>query len=182
MTAIAANQPWPAGCVGWRQVGWDGVLAEIGNEERFPADSTYVLLERVEHIEFVTKADATAKGLFGQNWASGRLFNATWELHWEKHTNSFLLRLLTEGPLPEGWEWEEFETQAESRLLLFGERKRESDPGWREARIPRWLEYPVEKMLGRVRFIAVPYLREGMVVRMRLKGVVANGRTSTFAT
>jgi hypothetical protein len=172
MTAAATNHHWPAGRVGWRQASWDEVLEEVSNDERFPADTTYVLLERIEHIEFVTKADAAAKELFAQHWSSGRLFNTDWELNWEKRGNNFLLRLLTEGDLPSGWQQEMVETDAETSVLLFGERKRDTDPGWREARIPRWLEYPVPKTLGRVRLIAIPYLREGMVVRMRLKGVI----------
>jgi hypothetical protein len=172
MTAAATDHHRPAGRVGWRQAKWDEVLVEINNEERFPADATYVLLERIEHIEFVTKAGAAAGGLFTQHWTSGRLFNAAWELHWEKQGNALMLRLLTEGDLPSGWQQEMFETEAETSLLLFGERKRDTDPGWREARIPRWLEYPVPKTLGRVRLVAIPYLREGMVVRMRLKGMI----------
>lgn len=171
MTAAATNHPWPAGRVGWRQANWDEVLVEINNDERFPADATYALLERIEHIEFVTKAEAAASGLFAQYWSSGRLFNTNWELSWEKQDKNFLLRLLTESALPDGWQQEMFEIDAETSLLLFGERKRDTDPGWREARIPRWLEYPTPKTQGRVRLIAIPYLREGMVVRMRLKGV-----------
>lgn len=171
------ERSYAVGRVGWRQVSWDEVLVEINNDERFPADATYVLLERIEHLEFVTKADAAAKELFAQHWSLGRLFNATWELNWEKQGNSFLLRMLTEDNLPDSWQQEEFETTAEISLLLFGERKRKEDPGWREARIPRWLEYPVPKTLGRVRLIAIPYLREGMVVRMRLKGVTPDAKT-----
>ncbi|MDW8365289.1 MAG: hypothetical protein RMK49_05555 [Abditibacteriales bacterium] len=113
----------------------------------------------------------SADGLFAQHWTSGRLFNADWELQWEKRGDVFHLRLLTEGDLPDGWRATEFEAGKAISVLLFGERKREGDRGWREARIPRWLEYPVEKTLGRVRLIAIPYMKEGMVVRMRLKGV-----------
>ncbi len=157
--------------VGCRRTSWSEVLAEINNEERFPNNETYVVLERTEHIEFVKKADAHARDLFSQHWSSGRLFNEMWELSWEEQAYSFLLRLLTEGSLPDGWQQVEFETGDETSLLLYGERKRDTDPGWREARIPRWLKYPVPKRLGRVRVTGIPYLKDGMVVRMRLKGV-----------
>lgn len=166
MTAIAKM-----GRVGYRQATWDEALAEIKNDERFPADRTYALLERIEHIEFVTKAKATAAGLFEQHWTSGRLFNADWELQWEKQGDAFRLRLLTEGELPDGWQTADYEAGEETSVLLFGERKRDTDRGWREARIPRWLEYPVDGMPQRVRLVAIPYMKEGMVVRMRLKEV-----------
>jgi hypothetical protein len=166
MTATATK-----GRVGYRRMTWNEALAEINNDERFPADTTYALLQRTEDIKFKTKKDAAAKGLFEQQWSEGRLFNADYELQWEKQGDAFQLRLLTEGDLPDGWQVAEFETDEETSLLLFGEHKRDTDPGWREARIPRWLEYPVAKTLGRVRLIAIPYAKEGMVVRMRLKGV-----------
>lgn len=166
MTATATK-----GRVGYRQASWAEVLSEINNDERFPVDGTYALLQRTEHVEFVTKAKATSNRLFEQHWTSGRLFNANYELQWEKRGDAFLLRLLTEGDLPDGWQATEFEAGKETSALLFGERKRESDPGWREARIPRWLEYPVEKTLGRVRLVAIPYMKDGMAVRMRWKGV-----------
>jgi hypothetical protein len=159
------------GRVGHKQASWDEVRAEIGNSERFPFDTSLVLLERTEYIAFVTKKDAEDHGLFNQYWTSGHLFNTEWELNWEKQGSDFLLCLLSEGALPSGWEQREFETDATTSLLLFGERVRDTDPGWREARIPQWLQYPVGKNTGRVRLIAIPYLREGMVVRMRLKKV-----------
>jgi hypothetical protein len=159
------------GRVGYRRATRDEWQAEVHNDERFPADTTFVLLERTERIEFVTKKDATDKRLFDQHWTSGRLFNAEWELQWEKQGDTFQLRLLTEGDLPDGWQTTKFETGEETSVLLFGERKRDTDRGWREARIPRWLEYPVAKTLGRVRLVAIPYAKQGMVVRMRLKGV-----------
>jgi hypothetical protein len=147
------------------------VRAELEHAEHFPPETSYALLERTEHIEFVTKAQATARDLFSQYWAAGRLFNESWELHFEQQGDAYQLHLLTEGPLPPGWEAQEFETGPEGSLWLFGERTRDTDPGWREARIPRWLEYPVEKTIGRVRLIAVPYCRAGIIVRMRFKGV-----------
>jgi hypothetical protein len=169
------------GRVGYKQASWDEVEAEIGNDERFPPNMSYVLLERTEHIEFVTKAQANANDFFAQHWTSGRLFNETWELHFEKQGETYRLRFLTEGNLPEGWEQQAFETNSETSLLLFGERKRETDPGWREARIPRWLQYPVSNAGKRVRLIAIPYLRDGMIVRMRLKGVTSDAEASTEA-
>ncbi|HXH13085.1 MAG TPA: hypothetical protein VNP04_25350 [Alphaproteobacteria bacterium] len=159
------------GRVGHKQGSWDEVRGEIDHPERFPLETSYVLLERTEHIEFVTKAQACAKELFAQHWSAGRVFNDAWELQFAQHGSGYLLCLLTEGELPAGWASQEFETGPESSLLLFGERRRDTDPGWREARIPRWLEYPVEKAIGRVRLVAVPYCRAGMTVRMRFKGV-----------
>ena len=64
------------GRVGWRRATWEEVLAEGNSDVRFPPDTTYVLLYRTEHIEFVTKANAAANGLFSQSWSSGRLFNS----------------------------------------------------------------------------------------------------------
>lgn len=162
------------GRVGWRWTSWDRVLTEVNNEERFPALTTYILLERTEHIEFTTKADAVTKDLFGQYWECGHCFNVDWELQFERTPNGFLLRLLSEDSLPEGWQKEEFDVGSEISLVLFGERKRDDEPGWREARIPRWLEYPIPKTKGRVRLIALPYLKDGVVVRMRWKGVEAD--------
>lgn len=159
------------GRIGYKSANYDEWLAEINKEELFPGDTTYALLERTENIQFVTKKRANEQRLFEQHWVSGRIFNAYYELHWEKQGGIYWLRLFTEGGLPEGWQGAEFEAGNETALLLFGERKRETDKGWREARIPRWLEYPVEKTLGRVYLIAIPYLKEGMVVRMRWKGV-----------
>jgi len=150
------------------------MLAEGNNNTRFPPDVTYALLERTEHIAFVTKAEAAAKGLFAQIWPSGCLFNATWELSWDRQGDHYLLRLLTEGDLPDGWRGEQFETRPATTLLLFGQRQHDEDRGWREPRIPRAVEYPVPRRLGRVRLIVIPYLRDGMVVRMRMKGVTAD--------
>lgn len=159
------------GHVGYKTADFDELLAEVNNEERFPPDTTFAILERTEHIEFLAKKEAKEKRLFEQHWSSGCLFNAHYELQWERRGGTYWVRLLTEGSLPEGWQGPEFETGKEIFLLLFGERKRDTDRGWREARIPRWLEYPVEKTLGHVQLIAIPYLKEGMVVRMRWKGV-----------
>jgi hypothetical protein len=156
---------------GYKQASWNEVRGEIGDDERFPPGASYVLLERQEHIEFVTKEQANANNLFAQHWTSGRLFNETWELNFEKQGDLYELHLLTESNLPDSWKQSNFETDGETSLLLFGERKRDSDPGWREARIPQWLKYPVTKTNGRVCLIAIPYLRKGMMVRMRLKGV-----------
>jgi hypothetical protein len=159
------------GRVGYKQASWNEARREIGDDERFPPGASYVLLERHEHIEFVTKEQANANNLFAQHWTSGHVFNDTWELTFEKQGHSYELRLLTERDLPDSWQQSDFETDDETSLLLFGERKRDSDPGWREARIPQWLKYPVAKTNGRVCFIAIPYLRKGIMVRLRLKGV-----------
>lgn len=163
------------GRVGCKLVNFDEWFVEANNNERFPPETTFVLLERTEYIEFITKAKAMSDGLFFQHWRSGRLFNSSYELQWERRNETFSLRLLTEGDWPEGWKGTEFDTGEEISLLLFGERKRDSDPGWREARIPRWLKYPVDRTSKRVRLVAIPYLREGMIVRMRWKGVKTDG-------
>ena len=102
-------------------------------------------------------------------------------MNWERQDSHFLLRLLTEGELPDGWQYEEFSSLRESALLLFGQRLRDDDRSWREPRIPRRLEYPVPKAGKRVWLTAIPYLREGMVVRMRLKGVTSDAEASAEA-
>ena len=150
--------------------------AVVEDDFRFPPKETYVLLMRTEHIEFVTKLRAREGGLFGQPWQRGYIFNARWELEFERTGDRFVMRLMGEEGIPNDWRPEEFEVGEEVRISLFGER-REGDTAWREPRIPRPIEYPVPQGSGRVRLVAVPYLRKGMVVRMMWKEVEPDGQT-----
>lgn len=164
------------GYVGRREGDWGEVLREVEDDVRFPPEETYVLLMRTEHIEFVTKQRAREEGLFGQPWQRGYIFNARWELEFERTGDRFVMRLMGEEGISDDWRPEEFEVGEEVRISLFGER-RGWDTAWREPRIPRPLEYPVPQGSGRVRLVAVPYLRKGMVVRMRWKEVEPDGQT-----
>jgi hypothetical protein len=164
--------PTKVGHIGWRRASWGEILAEVDNPTLFPSGTIYMLLERPEDIKFTTRERAVEEKLLEQQWQAGHFFSAIAELQFQRTASDFVVWLLIENPLPAGWQQsEEFEAGGEVSLLLWGERKRVGEPGWRETRIPRWLDYPVEKGATRVHLVAIPYLREGMVVRFRLKGV-----------
>jgi len=158
------------GFVNFKLGEWSEVLAQIKSQDRFPPGKTYAVFFRVERAEFVTLAEAE-KELLKENWHKGHFFNENQELRFEKKDeNCFRIFLLAENQLLEGWEVEEFDVGGEMSFLLFGERK-ESDPGWREARIPRWIRYPVPDTWEHLQLIGIPYLKRGIIVRMRWKGV-----------
>lgn len=150
-------------------VTWEQVTATVRDNALFPPEASFVLLERTEGLRFGTRAEA--EGWLSEPWPTGRVFTDGCEVQWEAVGDGYVLRLLTEGDLPDGWpEAGCYEVGGEMKLLLFGERTAREDH-WRETRIPQRLRYPVGEKTGRVRLVAVPYRRGGMTVRLRLKGV-----------
>jgi len=91
-------------------------------------------------------------------WRHGRAFTHDKELAWWRQTNSLYTArlLLTQPPLPptdaiswgQGRRWEKI-PNSQTQFLLHGTLDQDAGnpssdlPSWSEARIPRWLHYPI---------------------------------------
>lgn len=117
-------------------------------------------------------------------WEHGRAFDEALELDWWRTGQTFRLRLLTEAGVLDGIKWNEPEAlvlqpvQDEPYpLRLHGTRDEHTAsserPTWSEARIPRYMTYPIQIGKGqepphRVVLRALDYARAGCVVLTRL--------------
>lgn len=136
--------------------------------------------ERREATELCWLADALAAAVPWQRWRHARLFNNNSELAWWQTGNdSYRLRLLATDapPRAEGITWYPGTTwQAVGNpvaTLLHGERDdqphAEGRTSWSEARIPRWLFYPVPPTTAtRVALLVQPLARNGIIGLHRL--------------
>ena len=108
------------------------------NNERF----TYVILEKVDEIVFKKFDD----NLNLDEWDKGKLFGDESELKWLKRKGKFHAVVITDGALPDGFnfykELQPFNSEPFRHIYLWGE-KDKTVKGWYEPRIPKILEYPV---------------------------------------
>lgn len=104
--------------------------------------------ERPPDTVLVWASGALDGGLAWADWRHGRRFGPEGELAWWPEAGgAFTCRLLA-GPGAAGWEGATEYTAADDEVnetLLHGLYDEDSDPPtWSEARIPRYLAYPVE--------------------------------------
>jgi hypothetical protein len=120
-------------------------------------------------------------------WEHGRAFDEALELDWWCTGQTFRLRLLTEGDILDGVDWNEPDSVVQPvqdepyPLRLHGKYDKKHTasperPTWSEARIPQHIAYPVEVGEGekppeRVGLRALDYAHTGCVVLTRLVGV-----------
>lgn len=105
-------------------------------------EPSYYLLQRPNEITDWTSGHPAAAEI--EKYTYGRLFGKNGEIRWQKTAKGYALLWLSEDELPDGFvslgenEWEMVEPQ-NVFLLGGGERK-----PWRDTRIPRELNYPVD--------------------------------------
>lgn len=131
----------------------------------FGTKTTYYLMQRPENI-------CLREGIPEDLWQKGQLFNADYELRWEKRDNQIDALLLTEIEFPLSiesaqirWEW-----QTTPTLIVLWGTWNERMECWIETRIPRRLEYPVSQA-KHVKLEAVHYSRNGITYFTRFKEV-----------
>lgn len=104
-------------------------------------EPSYYLLQRPNEITDWTSGALAAAEV--EKYTHGRLFGKKGEIRWQKTAKGYSLLWLSEGDLPDGFkplgtgEWKMNESQ-DVFLLGGGETK-----PWRDARIPRKLNYPI---------------------------------------
>lgn len=127
-------------------------------------------------------------------WEHGRAFDEALELDWWCTGQTFRLRLLTEGDILDGVDWNEPDSVVQPvqdepyPLRLHGKYDKKHTasperPTWSEARIPQHIAYPVEVGEGekppeRVVLRALDYAHAGCVVLTRLLGVARGDGTA----
>ncbi len=130
-------------------------------------------------------------------WEHGRAFDEALELDWWCTEQTFRLRLLTEGDILDGVDWNEPDSVVQPvqdepyPLRLHGKYDKKHTasperPTWSEARIPQHIAYPVEVGEGekppeRVVLRALDYARTGCVVLTRLVGLARGDGTANVA-
>ena len=106
-------------------------------------EPSYYLLQRANCITDWKKGTPDAAEI--EAYTRGRLFGKDAEIRWKETTDGYSLLWLSEGDLPEGFtalgecEWEKHAPQ--NVFLLGGGETSE----WRDTRIPRELDYPIDK-------------------------------------
>ena len=103
-------------------------------------EPSYYLLQRADKITNWEKWTQDAAKI--EKYTHGRLFGKDGEIRWQKTASGYTLLWLSEGDTPEGFEsfgeWKISESQ-DIFLLGGGETK-----PWRDTRIPRKLDYPMD--------------------------------------
>ena len=101
---------------------------------------SYYLLQRPDAITDWKKGHPDAAEI--EKYTHGRLFGKKGEIRWQKTARDYSLLWLSEGGLPEGFkllgQWDM--TKSQDVFLLGGGDTRP----WRDTRIPRELNYPIE--------------------------------------
>jgi hypothetical protein len=120
-------------------------------------------------------------------WVEGRAFGPRLEVDWRREGQSYRLRaLLEEGKSPSGVTWSNPPGEVltaiggERCILLHGtldEKSPRERLTWSEARVPRRLAHPYEPAADkppakRVALLGQDYGHDGMVVLIRLTGIV----------
>jgi hypothetical protein len=150
----------------------DEILSMI--KQLFPKpDGCFYIQEKVEEIEGIKR------GYPSQLWSRGRVFSERLELRWQRTGQGKLkVQLLGEENFPEADVFEladnSWDVTEEKKIILWGNKKEgEETPYWIEVKVPRGLNYPVEK--GKTAaIIALDYLSpRGTVQYTRFKGVKA---------
>ena len=104
-------------------------------------EPSYSLLQRPDEITDWTSGPPAAAEI--EKYTYGRLFGKKGEIRWQKTAKGYSLLWLSEGNLPDGFkalgtvEWKMSESH-DVFLLGGGETK-----PWRDTRIPRKLNYPI---------------------------------------
>ncbi len=110
-------------------------------------DPSYYLLQRANAITDWKKRTPDAVEAEIEGYTRGRLFGKDAEIRWKKTIDGYSLLWLSEGDLPEGFtalgecEWEK---HAPQNVFLLGGGETERKP-WQDTRIPRNLDYPIDK-------------------------------------
>lgn len=104
-------------------------------------DPVYYLLQRADKITNWKKGTPDAAEF--EAYTRGRLFGEKGEIRWRKTTDGYALLWLSEGDLPEpftalGGKWH---VSAPQDVFLLG--GGDTQP-WRDTRIPRKLDYPMQ--------------------------------------
>ena len=103
-------------------------------------EPSYYLLQRADKITNWEKWTQDAAKI--EKYTHGRLFGRDGEIRWQESKGGYVLLWLSEGDIPEGFEsfgeWKISESQ-DIFLLGGGETK-----PWRDTRIPRKLDYPMD--------------------------------------
>lgn len=103
-------------------------------------DEKYYLLHRPDGIPDWTKGTPDTEVI--EQFTHGRLFGNKGELRWQKAKGGYTLLWLSEGELPDGFtEMGEWTTSKPQNIYLLG--GGETKP-WRDTRIPRELDYPMD--------------------------------------
>ncbi len=101
---------------------------------------SYYLLQRPNRITDWKKGIPNAAKI--EKYTHGRLFDKKREIRWQKTADGYVLLWLSEGFLPEGFTGQgKWETSAPQKVFLLG--GGETKP-WRDTRIPRELDYPMD--------------------------------------
>ena len=103
-------------------------------------EPSYYLLQRSDVI--TDWAIGTPDAVVIEEYTRGRLFGCNGEIRWQKTMEGYSLLWLSEEHLPDGFtalgKWE---ASAPQKLFLLGGG---DTPPWRDTRIPRELNYPME--------------------------------------
>lgn len=104
------------------------------------AEPSYYLLQRAEAITDWAEGAPDPEEIAAHT--QGRVFDKNGEIRWKKVGNGYSLLWLSEKDLPDGFEpFGEWQTSSAQDYLLLG--GGETKP-WRDTRIPRTLNYPME--------------------------------------
>jgi len=139
--------------------------------------NSLAIVRRVDSAEFL-QFDSSEPSAFINHWSQGQIFNSQFEIRWRREQDSYETLLLTET----NQQRSEFQAAADSPFeavvpssdathgfLLWGTSK--VDGGWREARIPRLLTYPIERQGEKPRLAYVLYQKSAVVRWVRLLGL-----------
>ena len=103
-------------------------------------EASYYLLQRSNSITDWKKGHPDVAEI--EKHTHGRLFGKKGEIRWQKTAKGYSLLWLSEGDLPEGFaSLGEWETSAPQDVFLLGGG---DTPPWRNTRIPRQLNYPID--------------------------------------
>lgn len=141
----------------------------------------WVYAKRLEDIVLDARPAWLAAGVPLERWDQGCAFGPELELCWQRRGDTYEVRAITEAPPPEVVAWIAWDMGgwraddgALARWLLVGERDADRESGaptWSEARIPRYLAYPVPDPTAppeRVALVARVYRCDGLVALHRL--------------
>ena len=100
----------------------------------------YYLLQRSDDITDWKKGTPDATEI--EKYTHGRLFGKDGEIRWQESKGGYVLLWLSEGDIPEGFEsYGEWKISESQDIFLLG--GGETKP-WRDTRIPRKLDYPMD--------------------------------------
>lgn len=144
----------------------------------------WLYAERMEATELCFLAEAMAGNIPWQRWRHGRVFDPQSELSWQRQPDGrYHLRLLTtvSPPQTDRLDWGDADewpaAGRQTATLLHGIRNDEpfpdGKPRWSEARLPRYLAYPVTEAAPpeRVALVTQAYWQSRTTLATRLVAV-----------